>query len=192
MTMEPELHAMSAVLGALQPLDDGARSRVIKWAVEKLEISGGLALGETKGDSSNPDGDGGVPEIAGVSSAATPWLKQNSVNPSDLEAVFHIDGDGVSVIAAEVPGKSTRERVLNCYILAGVCELLRSGQSGFSDKKARTLCESFGCLDVGNHSKYLAEKGNEFAGSKDKGWVLTAPGKKRGAVLVKQMAGTAD
>jgi hypothetical protein len=116
--------------------------------------------------------------------------RQNGVEYSDLEKVFHLEGGKVQVIAAHIPGKSNRERVLNCYILAGVGELLHTGEAGFTDKYARNLCEAFGCLDTTNHAKYLNEKGNNFIGSKDKGWTLTAPGRKHGATLVKEVAGT--
>jgi hypothetical protein len=72
--------------------------------------------------------------------------------------------------------------------MAGIAKLLEAGDSSFDDKAARELCKSAGCFDNTNHSKYLGDKGNEFAGSKDKGWVLTAPGLKRGAALVKKIS----
>jgi hypothetical protein len=34
---------------------------------------------------------------------------------------------------------------------------------------------------------HIKERGNEFTGTKEKGWSLTAPGLKRGAALVKEM-----
>jgi len=78
--------------------------------------------------------------------------------------------------------------VLNVYVMAGIAKLLEAGDPSFDDKTARDLCKSAGCFDNTNHSKYLVDKGNEFAGSKDKGWVLTAPGLKRGAALVKEIS----
>jgi hypothetical protein len=46
---DPELDAMATVFAALEPLDDPARGRVLKWAAAKFEISssaqaGGAAL----------------------------------------------------------------------------------------------------------------------------------------------------
>ena len=44
-----------------------------------------------------------------------------------------------------------------------------------------------GFFDGTNHMKYM-KGGNEFTGSKDKGWTLTAPGLKVGASLVTQLS----
>jgi hypothetical protein len=87
------------------------------------------------------------------------------------------------IIAAEVPGKSNRERVRNAYVLFGISRLLATGTANFDDKLARGLCEKLGIYDRTNHMKYM-KGGNEFTGSKDKGWALTAPGLKHGAALI--------
>lgn len=60
--------------------------------------------------------------------------------------------------------------------------------SSFDDKSARAQCQSSGCYDHTNHATYMKDKGNDLAGSKDKGWSLTNPGLKAGAMLVKQIA----
>ncbi len=87
-----------------------------------------------------------------------------------------------------MPGGSRREKVLNCYLLSGAGAFLGTGEVNFTDQKARELCEEFGCLDTTNHSKYLNEKGSEFVGSKSKSWSLTAPGKHRVSLLIKEIA----
>jgi hypothetical protein len=184
MSGDPEIEAMSKVFNALEPLDVESRSRVARWALDKLQIQIGTApknAAKSAEDTLDFDGAGDLPTAAAL------WLKQNGIESGELESVFHIEGDEVEVIAAQVPGKSNKERVLNCYVLMGALELLR-GNTSFSDKDARSLCETYGCFDTTNHAKYLNDKGNEFAGSKDKGWTLTAPGKKRAATLVKEMA----
>jgi hypothetical protein len=192
MSQEPELKAMSDVLAALQSLDEAAQLRVIRWALEKLNLQLALASAASSGGAFE-QGSAGAVAIGGaaISSAAALWAKQNGITAEEIESVFHIDGGNVSLIAAHVPGKNNKERVLSCYIISGVLELLRSGDASFADKPARALCETFGCFDTTNHSKYLNDRGNEFTGSKEKGWTLTAPGKKRAATLIKEMAASA-
>lgn len=63
--------------------------------------------------------------------------------------------------------------------------MLASGEAKFTDKEARALCTSAGCYDGPNHASTLKARGNWFTGSKEKGWVLTAPGLKHGAALIK-------
>jgi hypothetical protein len=192
MSAEPELEAMGQVLAALQPLDPHAQTRVIRWVAEKLQLGASFEAavaqqisGTFLEKSKPPQFEPGAHQL---SSAASTWIQQNGVTFPALESVFHLEGTEVTVIAAHIPGNSNREKVLNCYILAGVGEFLRTGNPVFTDKYARSLCHGFGCLDTTNHTKFLSEKGNEFTGSKDQGWTLTAPGKKRGAVLIKEIA----
>ena len=55
----------------------------------------------------------------------------------------------------------------------------------FDDAEARRVCEAAVCLDAKNHSTYMKEIGKLAAGSKEKGWTLTAPGLKHAATLIK-------
>ena len=185
---ELELETMGAVLTALKKLDSAeTQTRVLKWVAEKLGLdfahhSSATASG-VKAETATGAGNG-------LSVMTVAWLKQNSLTDAEVEVVFHLNGGEADIIAPDVPGKSKREKTLNCYILEGARELLRTGETSFADKAARTLCTQFGCFDSANHSTYIGEKGNEFTGSKDKGWTLTGPGKKRAAALVKEIAAT--
>jgi hypothetical protein len=106
---------------------------------------------------------------------------------AQVERVFDISNQGVTIIAPEVPGKSDKERTHNAYVLQGVSRLLASGEATFEDKDARKFCEDSGCYNKANHALYMGAKGNVLTGSKKSGWRLTAPGLKHGADLVKQL-----
>jgi hypothetical protein len=84
-------------------------------------------------------------------------------------------------------GRNKKEQTYNAYVLVGIGQLLLTGDASFDDRAARSLCEKFGCYNSANHSTHLREKGNEFTGTKERGWTLTAPGLKRGADLIKDM-----
>jgi hypothetical protein len=121
---------------------------------------------------------------------ANSWLKQHEIEFERLEQIFHIDGDRIDIIAASIPGKSTKEQTLNSYILTGLAEFLRTGDASFQDKAARQTCKSLGCLNETNHASYIKDRGNKLTGSKEQGWKLTAPGLAHAAQLVKDLTPT--
>jgi hypothetical protein len=112
------------------------------------------------------------------------WMKRYGVTAEQIAHVFHRDEDDVKIIAT-IPGASRREQVVNAYVLSGIAKLLASGESKFDDKSARALCKAGGFFDGTNHMKYM--KNSEFAGSRDRGWVLTTPGLERGAAIVSEI-----
>lgn len=120
---------------------------------------------------------------------ASKWLRQNSLSIEEIDEVFHLSGNDAEIIAPDVPGKNFREKTINAYILTGISRLLFSDEPSFDDKSARIVCKNLGCLNEANHSVYISNRGNVFSGSKEKGWVLTAPGLKLGAALINEMAG---
>jgi hypothetical protein len=177
MTQPSTMDALKGVVNILQPLSSEERARIFHAA---LVLLGDAAPSQTTTD----PGEGALQ----VPPRASTWMKQNAVTGEQVGEVFHIANGAVDVIASHLPGKSKREQTLNAYILAGLVALLTGGEPSFDDKSGRALCEKFGCFDNTNHSTILKSRGNEFSGTKDKGWVLTAPGLKRGAELIKEMA----
>lgn len=115
------------------------------------------------------------------------WMKQNGLSMQQIQQVFHIEADDANVIAAQIPGKSNRDKVRNAYILSGTAQFLATGEIKFDDKTARELCEEYGFYDHTNHSKYL-KGGNEFSGSPKKGWTLTKPGLRAVAILIIELS----
>ena len=116
---------------------------------------------------------------------ARSWLQLHGLTVDQIEQVIHLGDEGPQIIA-QIPGATRKEQVRNAYVLCGVGRLLANGDTRFDDKVARAVCELGGFFDRTNHTKYM--KCSEFTGSREKGWVLTAPGMSLGASLVTQLS----
>jgi hypothetical protein len=181
---EKAMSAIETVVRTLGPLPSSERQKIIQAVLVILGESGA-------GKVSANERAIGRSLIAGqedIPSRATLWMKQNGLTFEQLEQVFDISGGVATVIASGVSGKNNADKTIKAYLLTGLTSLLSSGDPVFEDRTARGLCETFGCYDNTNHSKYMKEMGNNFAGSKDKGWKLTAPGLKAAAVLIADLA----
>ena len=185
MTTKKSTEIVSEIVELLTPIESAERIRIVQASLTLLgetfsssprHIDGGSdALGEESG------------ELSMLPVRARAWMKQNSITADELQQVFHLADGNADVIAGDVPGKNKKEKTYNAYVIAGLARLLSTGDGAFDDKSARSLCETFGCYDPANHSSTIKDKGNEFTGTKDKGWTLTAPGLKRAAILVKEI-----
>lgn len=173
---------VGVIVSELTPLSSEERMRVVRASLTLLgEAEEGLSAGISD------------EKAAHVESADTfplkvqNWMKQNSISVNQIEEVFHVSEDQTDVIAPDVPGNNKREKTLNAYVICGLASFISSGDTAFDDKSARSLCDSLGCYDATNHSTYIKNKGNEFTGSKEKGWSLTGPGLKHAAQLIGEM-----
>jgi hypothetical protein len=170
------------IVGELSPLSSEDRHRVIQASM--------TLLGEKAAEVDNSPGDideAVSDEVNHLPVRAQNWVRQNSLTTDQLQQVFHFESGTVELIAADLPGKSNKERVRNAYLLTGIRALLCTGEAKFEDRVARMLCDLHGAYDQTNHSKALKGR-NEFTGSRDKGWTLTAPGLKDGAILIKEIS----
>jgi hypothetical protein len=171
------------IVELLTPLESEERHRVVRGALALLG-EGEIAPAPKPGS----EGEGSDTELKAVSPRAQAWLKQNGLTSEILQQVFLIEGEKVELIAAEIPGKSRKEKTLNAYILEGVSQFLSSGDPCLDDKTARRLCTNRGFYDSANHAVFLTQKGNKMTGSKALGWKLTVPGLAAGAALIKEIA----
>lgn len=177
------------VVKLLTPLNSEGRQKAIKASLTLLG-EGGIELDDGATGSAGDAGGGGARDktgTSGFSGKAAAWVRQNALTKGQLEEVFDVAGEDTTVIANSIPGKNAKEKTIAAYIIQGIAKLLGTGEPTFDDKFARTLCEHLGCYNSANHAVYVAAIGNSIAGSKDKGWKLTAPGLKKGADLVKEM-----
>lgn len=182
-----DIDPLTAVVKALKPLESVERHRTVEAAMHYL---GEMPFTQSNQSSSISPED---PEasIAGFPPAVASWIKQNNITSDMLDQVFHFGGNGTFEIH-DAPGKSKKEKTLNTYILTGLGKYLSTGEANFDDALARNFCNTIGCYDAANHAAHLKDyKGPEFTGDKNKGYTLTNPGKKKGATLVKELAGAA-
>jgi hypothetical protein len=179
MTQTTSIDALAGVVEILTPLSSDERTRVVRAAM--------VLLGESH---INDDASINQPaaDVSDLQPRARAWLKQNSITIEQLQQIFHLSDGAAEVIAPHLPGRNRKEQTYNAYVLVGIGQLLLSGNTFFDDKSARLMCEKFGCYDSANHSAYLRDRGNEFTGTKERGWTLTAPGLKRGADIIKDMS----
>ncbi len=198
--MKSETEAMLTVFTALEPLPAENRLSVLKWAADKLgvlELFDQVREHDTKirnqsgggGANKAPAADeGSSADTGGMSKRAATWVKKHALTQEELDAVFHIKEDGAEIAAGAMPGKSKKDQSINAYVIVGAAAFLATGEAKFTDAAARETCTRYGCFDSGNHTKSLADRGNVFSGTKEKGWELTNPGLDRAAALVKEIA----
>jgi len=181
------LEAIPKIVHVLTPLSSEERQRTISAAM--------LLFGETAPIPSaslktlKPEEH--LPDEGGISGKGLSWMKKNALTREQLEYVFSIDLDSIDVIASNLPGKSMRQQTVHAYVLCGLKSFLRTGETSFSDKEGRELCDKVGCYDSPNHSNYMKAFGNFLSGSKETGWKLTNPGLNEAAQIVKQLTSTA-
>lgn len=182
---EKSTETLTKLIELLEPLEEKERKRTVDTAMLFLKSH------PTEGADVTQDDDPYEQEDASqLPDKAAFWLKRSKLKLSDLEEVFHFEGDEVEVIAPDVPDSGSRAKTQQCYILLGIKNLLQTGQATIDDKEARNLCDEMGCYDSANHAKAVKDLGNQVTGDKDKGFTLTAPGLRAGAELLKQMTAT--
>jgi hypothetical protein len=181
---------VSGLYDLLEPVDPADRKKAIKAALtmlgddaadaDKKGGKGGRA-GDDNEDGDDPDGD----DNSEFSSKVRTWMSRNKLTAEEIAHVFHVDGETVDVIADTVPGKNQKAQAINAYMLTGIAEFLKTGESKFTDKVARETCKKLGCYGETNHATYLKKPGNVLSGSKESGWTVTGPGMKTAAELIK-------
>lgn len=177
-------NALTTIIKALTPLKPDERHRTVDAAMLFLGEATKTSSRERKVGPSGADRDTGDGEYP---AAVTKWMQQHSISSEELDQVFHFKDDSFDIHGA--PGRSKREQTLNTYVLTGLGAFLTTGDRKFADATARGFCETTGCFDAPNHAKYLKDKGAEFSGDKSKGYSLSNVGVRRGATLVKELAG---
>jgi hypothetical protein len=179
--------AVPKLVQVLTSLTPEGRKRAIASA---LMIFGEVPLSKSPPEEDKKDPKNDSVSSDGVSAKAIAWMKNNQITRQELEHVFSIDKDSIDVIAAKLLEKTKSKQTVQAYVLCGVANFLRTGEMGFSDANARSLCARVGCYDGKNHSGNIGSKklGNLIGGTMESGWKITNPGLTEGAKLIKQLA----
>ena len=90
-------------------------------------------------------------------------------------------------MANKVPGKSTRAKMRNVFLLKGVAAYLGGGAPRFAHEKVREACMHYGAYDAPNFSNSVKAFAPEVSGNKESGYTLTARGLVNAAELLKKM-----
>lgn len=183
----PDLPAVTGELyKILEPLEPEIRDRAVKAVLVML---GGNLKVATQEENSRLD----VFDEHGDGQSMAPkvklWMRNHNIMREQVDQVFHLDSGVWEVLRAEAPGKNGKEQTINAYVLTGIAAFLQTGETKFDDKTAREVCKAMGCFSESNHAYYLKGRGNVLGGTKDAGWMLTGPGLKLGADLIKIVAG---
>ncbi len=185
---ENQTKTLTDLIALLAPLEEEDRQKILHAA---LVFLGSTPVATSKQEKNLPgDEKAGEDEPQTDLSRkrrASQWLKQNDFTLESLEDVFHFSDDEVEVIASDLPGSGAKQKTEQCYLLFGIKSLLQEGEPKIDDKQARSLCRELGCFDSPNHSKSVEAMGNQISGNKANGFVLTAPGLRAAAELVKQL-----
>jgi hypothetical protein len=179
MSQKSLAQAVASIVQELESFSSEDRHRIVSASMTLLGESPTRLVPERESAEPDHNPSEGLPGKAGS------WMKDHGLTLEQINQVFHFGDQGAEIIA-QIPGRNRREQVRNAYVLCGVGRLLTDGETKFDDKLARQVCESGGFFDGTNHMKYM--KCSEFTGSREKGWVLTAPGRKLGASLVTQLS----
>ncbi|QQO32100.1 hypothetical protein JJC00_26380 [Bradyrhizobium diazoefficiens] len=180
----PDLPALTTELyRLLEPHEPDVRDRAIRAVMVMLGAVPQVAVSPSP---ELPDDDHDGPPLA---PKVKSWMRANGITREQISRVFHIEGGAPEVLPPEAPGKNGKEKTINAYVLAGIAAFLQTAETRFDDRTARDVCRAMGCFNEGNHAYYLKGKGNVLGGTKDSGWMLTGPGLKLGAELIKKLAG---
>jgi hypothetical protein len=187
---KPDLPAIATeIYKLLEPHEPDVRERAIKAAMVMLGGNLQITAPDKPLSPEVPEEDADGPLLA---SKVKTWMRAHGITREQLGHVFHLDGGACEVLPSEAPGKNGKERTINAYVMTGISAFLQTGETRFDDKTARDACKAMGCFNEGNHAYYLKGRGNVLGGSKDAGWLLTGPGLKLGAELIKGLARKKD
>jgi hypothetical protein len=178
MNQKPLTQAVANVVQELESFSSEDRHRIVAASMTLLGESPARFVHEAEVDEHHL--------VKGLQfpAKARSWVQQHDLTVEQINQVFYFGDEGPEIIA-HIPGATRKEQVRNAYVLCGIGRLLTNGETRFEDKVARGICESGGFFDTTNHMKYM--KCSEFTGSREKGWILTAPGMTLGASLVAQL-----
>jgi hypothetical protein len=212
---DAELAAMAAVFNALRSLDIEAQNRVLEYVERRLGVQRAAATPQKSVQSHDvvadqmlkdapvvpvreavPSSERHEPEdseegeLEGVSAIAKKWMVRNGLTTEQVSRLFSLGVDEIDLVAANVPGKSARERLHNVILLQGVAAYLNGGAPRVENEKLKEAIRHYDADVGGNFATYMKDWASEFSGSRAAGFTLTTRGLNSAKELVKQMTGS--
>lgn len=181
--------AVAKMYEILNPLEEDERDRALASVQAMLGMSGTVRAGGQNGGAGSNGGDGSAVTFNLTSSPkVAKWCQEHQLADEVLNELFHPSGDSVELFSRDFPGNTKSLQTQSCYLLAGVEAFLATGEPTVDDNRAMTLAKEAGCFDTNNNATYRKQLGNRMRGSKQNGFVLTAPGLRSAGELVREMA----
>ncbi len=201
-TSDPEFEACQVVFATLVALDAAARSRVLRYVTEKLEIvPGDNHRSSFLADDNQPDAEqadspseqrparpAGPPMADdGISPIAKNWIRRNSIAMDGLTRLFSVGGEEIDLIADKIPGKSKRSRLHEVLLLKAIAAYLGNGVARVTDQQLREVASHYNANDEANFSANLKAFESMYSGSKQSGYTLNPRGLAAAATLINGM-----
>ncbi len=200
--IDSEVAAIGVVYGALESLDEAARTRVVDYVANMLAIRRGPASLVSEGsehalptgvapgrerDNVTPAVEASPESSEGISPIAQRWMKRNGLDVEPLSKLFSLGSDEIELVSKTVPGGSKRQRMLNVFLLKGVAAYLGGGVARVSDQQVRETCLHYDAFDSANFAAHVKQFAADISGNKQSGYTLTARGLAAATDLVKEM-----
>lgn len=119
--------------------------------------------------------------------AKTDFFSKHDISEEKLSQVFAFDGSSCSIIVVDLKYKTKAKQQIKLALLLGIKNLLETEVSAFSKSSLVELCKEYSAHDPKHFAKYMRDA-KKLLLPKDDGWILTRPGEKAAADLIKEFA----
>lgn len=129
-------------------------------------------------------------DIEGISPVALKWMKRSGLEPKGLQKLFSLGIDEIDLVAKDVPGKKTKERMHSVLLLKGIAAYLGTGVARVTHEQLKEACLHYNAYDGSNFASYMKTFASEVGGAKEGGYTLSARGLTAGTDLVRGLLTT--
>ena len=194
-----EIESIAVIYSTLTALPPDAQRRVLDYVVAKLGLATQQSFSRTRNlqqqgeqsSASRVTTDPGelavAQEAEGISPSGRKWMVRSELDSNQLGAIFSIGGEDIDLIAKQVPGKTTKDRMRSVFLLKGIASYLSTGAPRITHGPVREACSHYDAFDTKHFAKYLKSFSTEISGSKATGYSLTSRGLAEATELVKGM-----
>jgi len=125
--------------------------------------------------------------VTEIPKSALAFFAQNGISDEEWTRVYHFDGSEYQIIVNDLKEKGKTGRQFNLALLLGVKNMLETGSPDIPKGILIDMCKHYASHDSANFSSIMKKQKNIFL-AQGKNWVLTIPGQKKAAELIKNLA----